>query len=77
MVAICLIAAHTTYFSVEVGCRQFLREYFGARTQKPAPLPPRPIPVPSRTVARPANPVRPTVANQPARYRSGNEGSNA
>ena len=80
MVAICLIAANTTYFSVEVGCRQFLREYFGARAQKPAPpqpLPPRPIPGPSRTVARPASSVRPTVANRPARYRSGNESSNA
>jgi peptidoglycan/LPS O-acetylase OafA/YrhL len=67
MVAICLIAAHTTYFSVEVGCRQYLRQLFGGRSREPVPrmvLPPRPIPAPSRAVARAASPVRPVKVDE-------------
>jgi peptidoglycan/LPS O-acetylase OafA/YrhL len=35
MVAVCLLAAHCTYFSIEIGCRRYLRNLFGAWGKKP------------------------------------------
>lgn len=66
MVTICLIAAHASYFSVETGCRQYLRTLFGRRARTPSPalvLPPRPIPAPSQAIAGPARPVRPMAVD--------------
>ena len=34
MVGTCLLAAHFTYFDVEIGCRQYLREILGAQVKK-------------------------------------------
>ena len=34
MVAVCLGAAHLSYFGIEIGCRQYLRGVFGIRPKK-------------------------------------------
>jgi peptidoglycan/LPS O-acetylase OafA/YrhL len=39
MVGICLAAAHLTYFGVEIGCREYLRGFFGVgKRKRPAPV---------------------------------------
>jgi hypothetical protein len=34
MIAVSLAAAHLTYFGIEIGCRQYLRNLFGVRQKK-------------------------------------------
>ena len=47
MIAVSLAAAHLTYFGIEIGCRQYLRNLFGVRQKK------QPVPVMVRS-SRPA-----------------------
>jgi peptidoglycan/LPS O-acetylase OafA/YrhL len=58
MVAACLIAAHATYFCVEIGCRQYLRQLLGGDVRKRArparTLPALPEPALQHAIVKPA-----------------------